>query len=133
MSKRNRSQVVVAGDNAIAAEIRVIFARRNIRQEDIWPQLGVSQSWLSRRLSGEVPMTTAELTRIMNVIDEDITRVIAAGTAAMIEAATATNPCLSYSEYGSAQRISGWARRGYELATWLQITNHTVDTSVKVA
>jgi transcriptional regulator with XRE-family HTH domain len=51
-------------DEKVAAEIRAALARQRVTQSVLADRLGVSQAWVSRRLSGEVPLTIADITQI---------------------------------------------------------------------
>jgi transcriptional regulator with XRE-family HTH domain len=51
-------------DEKVAAEIRAALARQRVTQSALADRLGVSQAWVSRRLSGEVPLTIADITQI---------------------------------------------------------------------
>ena len=48
----------------VAAEIRAALARQRITQSALAERLGVSHAWVSRRLSGEVPLTIPDVTQI---------------------------------------------------------------------
>lgn len=99
---------------AIAGEVRASIARKRLSGSEIARQLGVEQTWFSRRYSGRVPWTAAELQLVMDIIDEDITRVFAAGQAAR-QVARKTNPCLSESATVGSEHLGEWARRGLEM------------------
>jgi transcriptional regulator with XRE-family HTH domain len=49
---------------AVAAEIRAELARQRRTQSALADRLGVSHAWVSRRLSGEVPLTIADVAQI---------------------------------------------------------------------
>lgn len=110
-----QTQQMKAVEQAQAAEIRAIMARKNINGTDVARKLGVEQSWFSRRYSGRVAFTAAEVQLVMDILDEDVTKVYAAGAAALA-ALRKTNPCLSDSASLGYDDLTGWARRGYELA-----------------
>jgi transcriptional regulator with XRE-family HTH domain len=77
---------------ALAAELRATMAAKKIMQKDMLRVLGVEQSWLSRRLSGDVPISAATLLVISDYMDEDITQVMSRAKD------RATNPCLSHND-----------------------------------
>jgi transcriptional regulator with XRE-family HTH domain len=52
----------------VAENLRVEIARRRLRQVDIARALDVSQSTLSRKLAGEVPLTVGELYALARVL-----------------------------------------------------------------
>jgi transcriptional regulator with XRE-family HTH domain len=56
-------------DVALAEEVRVMIARRQIKQRAIAEAIGITPMALSRRLSGDVPISAAELLRISEVLD----------------------------------------------------------------
>jgi transcriptional regulator with XRE-family HTH domain len=78
---------------AIAAELRATLAARKIMQKDLSRALGVRDpSWISRRLSGEIPISAATLLVISDFMDEDIDAVLSRAKG------RATNPCLSHND-----------------------------------
>lgn len=105
-------------NKAVAAEVRAIMARKQISGVEMAKRLGVEQTWFSRRASGRVPWTAGELHTLMDLLDEDITRVFAAGQAAL-HAARKTNPCLSESATVSDKALGRWARGGLEMGLQL--------------
>ena len=46
-----------------AAELRAEVARQNITQQQLGDRMGVRQWWVSRRLTGDVPITVEDLVR----------------------------------------------------------------------
>lgn len=102
-------------EQAQAAEIRAIMARKNINGTDVAARMGVEQSWFSRRYRGKVAWTGAEIQMVMDIVDDDITKVYAAGAAALAQLRK-TNGDLSDSAMIGADRLTGWAARGYELS-----------------
>jgi transcriptional regulator with XRE-family HTH domain len=78
---------------ALAAELRATMARKQILQKDLSRAIGETDpSWISRRLSGSVPIDAATLLVIADYMDEDITAVMTRAKD------NATNPCLSHSD-----------------------------------
>ena len=53
---------------SIAANLRAEVARQNLTQQQMADRLGVGQWWVSRRLTGEVPVTAADLTRFAEAL-----------------------------------------------------------------
>lgn len=51
-------------DELVAGEIRAELARARITQSALAEQLGVSRTWVSRRLSGEVPLSVGDVAAI---------------------------------------------------------------------
>lgn len=122
-----------AVNEAIAGEVRAIMARKDIRGTDVARAMGVEQSYFSRRHSGKTPWSAAELKLVMDILDEDIVKVYAAGAAAL-ESIRPTNPCLSDSAQLGSGHLSGWAARGLELARRLYPhLIYTVDSGVNAA
>lgn len=52
----------------VAAELRAHLARQRISGRTLAKLLGENQTWVSRRLSGHVPLDTDDLQRIANVL-----------------------------------------------------------------
>ncbi|MPY81265.1 MAG: helix-turn-helix domain-containing protein [Actinophytocola sp.] len=48
----------------VAAEIRAQLARQRVTQTVLAEQLGVSRAWLSRRLSGDTPLSVGNVATI---------------------------------------------------------------------
>lgn len=48
-------------DQLVAGEIRAELARQRKSQAELASQLGVSRPWLSRRLSGETPLSVGDV------------------------------------------------------------------------
>lgn len=59
---------------SVAAEVRAEMARQHKSQTTLALDLGVSQAFLSRRLSGGVPFDIDELDRIARVLEVPVTR-----------------------------------------------------------
>lgn len=115
MSTSAQTQQMQAVEQAQAAEIRAIMARKNITGLYLAERLGVEQSWFSRRYRGKVAWTGAEIQIVMDILDDDITKVYAAGAAALAQLRK-TNLCLSDSARIGDDHLTGWAARGLELA-----------------
>lgn len=117
-SKATTPEMQVIQD-AIADEARASLNRNRrklgLSDSEIAIKMGVGQSWLSKRVNGLVPWSAAELKSFLDIIDEDITVVMAAGALAQQEYRK-TNPCLSHSETVCSEGLGTWARRGYEMA-----------------
>lgn len=54
---------------AVSEEVRVAMARRRINGVELARRLGVSQAWVSRRLSAETPFDVDDLERIARALD----------------------------------------------------------------
>jgi transcriptional regulator with XRE-family HTH domain len=52
-----------------AAEIRAELARRRLSQRDFAVAVGQNQQWVSRRLSGSVPLTVDDVALIAKTLD----------------------------------------------------------------
>ena len=55
-------------DGAVAEEVRVMIARKRLKQKAVAERAGMTAMALSRRLSGAVPITAAELIRLAEVL-----------------------------------------------------------------
>jgi transcriptional regulator with XRE-family HTH domain len=58
----------VHGNEAVAANIRAESARRRVRQSDLAEAVGLSQATISRKLSGQVPLTIDEVYAVAEVL-----------------------------------------------------------------
>jgi transcriptional regulator with XRE-family HTH domain len=69
------------------------MARKRILQQDLMRAIGVTDpSWISRRLSGKVPIDAATLMVVADYMDEDITQVMSRAKD------NATYLCMSHSD-----------------------------------
>ena len=66
----------------VAAEVRAELARQRVSQEALCARIGMSQSTLSRRITGEHPFDTSELAEIAEVLGVPVSRFIPDGVAA---------------------------------------------------
>ena len=66
----------------VAAEVRAEMARQKISQETLCQRIGISQSTLSRRITGEYAFDTTELARIAAVLGVPVARFIPTEVAA---------------------------------------------------
>ena len=55
-------------DDLVAAEIRAEIARQRVSHAALAAKLGVSRPYLSRRLSGETPLSVADVARIADAL-----------------------------------------------------------------
>ncbi|MPY99040.1 MAG: helix-turn-helix domain-containing protein [Actinophytocola sp.] len=55
-------------DRLVAAEIRAQLARQRVTQTVLADQLGVSRAWLSRRLSGDTPLSVGDVATIADTL-----------------------------------------------------------------
>lgn len=55
-------------DQLVAGEIRAELARQRRSQAELATQLGVSRPWLSRRLSGETPLSVGDIANIADAL-----------------------------------------------------------------
>lgn len=53
----------------VAANIRAEVARRGMTQQQVADLVGEKQYWVSRRLTGAVPITTGDLIRFARALD----------------------------------------------------------------
>ncbi len=53
----------------VLVEIKVWRARRNVTQSQLAAQLGVAQSWVSKRINGVVGLTVDDMARIAEALD----------------------------------------------------------------
>lgn len=63
---------------AVAAEVRTEMQNQHVSQAELGRKLGVSQQWISRRLTGDVPFDVAELARVADVLGVTLDRLTAA-------------------------------------------------------
>jgi transcriptional regulator with XRE-family HTH domain len=59
------------------------MAREGLTQEALADRAGMSQSTLSRRLTGELPFDTDELARVAPVLDTAVTQIVMAAESRM--------------------------------------------------
>ena len=67
----NSTRTVRLSDQ-VAEEIRVLLVRRRRSASDLARQIGMTQPYLSRRLTGEVALDLDDLQRIAGALDVDI-------------------------------------------------------------
>jgi len=67
----NSTRTVRLSDQ-VAEEIRVLLVRRRRSASDLARQIGMTQPYLSRRLTGEVALDLDDLQRIARALDVDI-------------------------------------------------------------
>jgi transcriptional regulator with XRE-family HTH domain len=60
----------------VAEEIRVVLARRRVRQSQLARELGVSEQWISVRLLGKQPIDLNDLARIAEALGVQVTDLI---------------------------------------------------------
>jgi transcriptional regulator with XRE-family HTH domain len=53
----------------LRGELRAEMARRSLSQTAIAVQLGETQGWVSKRLTGRVPLTVDDLSRFADVLN----------------------------------------------------------------
>ena len=61
---RDIPETATQADELVAGEIRAALARARMTQSALADQLGVSRAWVSRRLSGEVPLSVGDVALI---------------------------------------------------------------------
>lgn len=64
-------------DLTVAGEIRAELARQRVTQTELVRRLGVSRPWLVRRLSGETPLTMADIATIADILNVPVTQLVA--------------------------------------------------------
>lgn len=64
----------------IAAEVRAHVARQGIHQSEIAEALGVSQSWVSKRMTGLRPFTVADLDVICQLLNVTLLELVEGAT-----------------------------------------------------
>jgi len=64
-------------DLTVAANIRAELARRRFRQAQLAQRLGRSSNWLSRRLTGQVAFTLAEVDAIAGFLGMSVSELMA--------------------------------------------------------
>jgi DNA-binding Xre family transcriptional regulator len=60
----------------VAEEIRVLLARRRIKQSHLARELGVNDQWVSVRLRGVTPLDLLDLERIAAVLEVPVTELL---------------------------------------------------------
>ena len=66
----------------VAAEVRAELARQKVSQEALCARIGMSQSTLSRRITGEYPFDTTELAKIAEALGVSVAQFLPNGVAA---------------------------------------------------
>lgn len=66
----------------VAAEVRAELARQKVSQEVLCGRIGMSQSTLSRRITGEYPFDTTELATIADALGVPVSRFLVGERAA---------------------------------------------------
>ncbi len=69
-------------DQNVASEIRAQLARHRVSQRQLAERLHVNYMWISRRASGEVPVTVGDLHSIANALEIDPDVFLRAGSPA---------------------------------------------------
>lgn len=64
----------------VVGEIRAEMARRRLTQGKMANRLGHNQQWVSRRLSGEVPMTLQDFLAVCGALDVEPDRILSTVT-----------------------------------------------------
>lgn len=67
---------------AVAEILRVEMARRRMTQRGLADATGLSQSYIGRRMTGEMPFTTDDLDKIAGVLGMHVAALIPQGVAA---------------------------------------------------
>jgi transcriptional regulator with XRE-family HTH domain len=62
----------------VAAEVRAAIARKQVTQRDFAAAVGLTQSGVSRRLSGRTDFTIPELTAAANFLGVELTSLLTA-------------------------------------------------------
>lgn len=57
---------------AVAAEVRAMLGRRLVQGKRLAARLGVSQMYVSRRIRGDLPWDVADLARVADVLDCEV-------------------------------------------------------------
>ena len=65
------------GREAIAANIRALMGRKRVTQTRLAAAMDKSQAYISRRLSGEVPLDTDELLFLARYFEVDVVELLA--------------------------------------------------------
>lgn len=66
----------------IAAEVRAELARQALTQQELADRLGLTQWWVSRRVTGLTPIGAAELVRIAEALNVPVIQFLAASARA---------------------------------------------------
>lgn len=62
--------------NSIASLVRDVVAAQGLTQQTLAERLGEGQWWVSRRLTGDVPISAPELMRLATALGVPITRLL---------------------------------------------------------
>lgn len=62
--------------SGVTARVRGVMAEKGVTQETLASLLGVTQSYISRRLSGAVDLRVAELQQVAEVLGVPVTRLL---------------------------------------------------------
>ncbi|WP_336791812.1 helix-turn-helix transcriptional regulator [Gordonia malaquae] len=71
-----------SAQRAVCSAVRAEMARRRKTQADLAPVLGVTRQAVSRRLTGDVPLTVDELAAIADFLDVPVTQLLGGGVKA---------------------------------------------------
>lgn len=69
MNTKTRASSSIKLDELVSGEIRAWMGRRRLNQSTLADALGERQQWVSRRLSGSVPMSLDDVERIAEALD----------------------------------------------------------------
>jgi transcriptional regulator with XRE-family HTH domain len=73
---------------SIAEEVRALLARRKLSQRSLAQMLGWQQSQVSRRLSGNTPITASELSELADALNVTVESLYGRPSGYIAEAAT---------------------------------------------
>lgn len=71
---------------AVAEILRVEMARRRMTQRKLADATGLSQSYIGRRMTGEMPFTTDDLDKVAGVLGMQVSALIPQGATALAAA-----------------------------------------------
>lgn len=102
--------------DAVAEEVRVLLARKRLRQSQFAALLGTSEVWVSRRLSGKTEISLDDLQLIARALEVKASQLIPNGSSAIVaEQPPAPHPVRGASPRGVRSATRRPARTGRPL------------------
>lgn len=77
LTGRNTCMSLMTTDQRVAANVRAELARRRVNQQALATAMGMGLMSISRRMSGQVSFSIAELYRVAEILKVDISALIA--------------------------------------------------------
>ena len=93
----------------VAEEVRALMARRKISGARIARELGVSDAWISYRLSGKQPFDLNDIERIAAILEVDAIDLVA--SAGAVATARSSRNTLRYRKAAGRRAVTRTSRR----------------------